>query len=223
MPKPAVIPGKLYGRLIAVEIVGRRPNRDLLWICKCECGAEKVIGGSNLITGMTRSCGCLRREKSPPNKTHGMSGKGEWNVWCQMRQRCNNPNNHAYHRYGGRGIRVCERWASSFEAFISDMGPRPSRRHTIERIDNNGDYHPGNCKWATYAEQSINTSHVRLLDYNGRILPIAEWSRVTGVNASVISARLKRGWALGQALEFEPRPSGRGRRPNRKRRISRQD
>ena len=123
----------------------------------------------------------------------------EYIIWGLMRQRCRNPKATGYHRYGGRGIKVCERW-DSFENFWADMGPRPSPRHTIERSDNDGNYEPGNCRWATYADQSRNKRNNRNLTLNGETLCLNDWANKTGLTSRAIGRRLSLGWSIESAL-----------------------
>ncbi len=125
----------------------------------------------------------------------------EANTWRSMKQRCQNPKAHEYENYGGRGITICERWSSSFDLFCEDMGPRPPGT-SIERIDNNGNYEPGNCKWASRIEQRRNTRFNRLLTLNGRTQPMSAWVEETGIQWDTIYARLKRGWSIEKALTF---------------------
>ncbi len=142
--------------------------------------------------GATRSCGCLRR-------THGLIQTREYGAWEGLRNRCNNPTNHAYRRYGGRGIKVCERW-DSFENFLADMGPSPDGM-SIDRIDNNGPYSPENCKWSTSKEQNRNRRDNRLITYKGQTKCLAEWAESTGISADTLGVRLdKLDWPIECAL-----------------------
>lgn len=131
---------------------------------------------------------------------HGLSKTPEHGIWRGMKARCHNPNGHDYERYGGRGIKVCDQWHNSFSAFYADMGPRPTPEHSIERINNAGDYEPGNCKWATINEQGCNKRNNRRLELNGKSLTVSQWCRLLGFSETVITMRLKRGWSVEQAL-----------------------
>lgn len=160
MPKIIDLNGLQFGRLSVMgrgENIGNKPG----WVCICSCGNIKTLRGGDLRSGATRSCGCLRDDRvRSVIMTHGdapRSGRRpEYNVWLAMKARCkpNNARDNKY--YFGRGIRVCQRWQDSYENFISDMGYRPSPKHTIDRINNDGNYEPGNCRWATWHEQRIN-------------------------------------------------------------------
>ena len=196
MGKVKNLAGKTYGLLTVVALVKVENGRSY-WLCKCECGNTKVIRGTNLQRGCAKSCGCARH----PVK-HGMYGTTEHNIWSSLIQRCTNPNSQFYHNYGGRGIRVCARWRTSFEAFLEDMGPRPSKKHSIDRFPNNdGNYEPGNCRWATRKEQQRNKRTSRILRYKGLELPAVVMAEHCGVNYKRLMDRLYMGWSVEDAIE----------------------
>lgn len=165
MRKMESLVGKRFGRLVVlseseirIQPCGKKKRR---WRCLCDCGQEKEITQCDLISGHTRSCGCWSRDSSAiTHTTHGhtMDRKQttEYITWATMIKRCENPNGRGFYYYGRRGVKVCERWRTSFEAFLFDMGKKPSPKHSIDRINNDGNYEPGNCRWATKSQQMKN-------------------------------------------------------------------
>lgn len=149
--------GRRFGRLIVIRFAGSNKWRQSTWLCKCKCGSTTVVSKSNLLSGRHRSCGCLLRESVGKRaRTHGMSTTCEYRAWARMKDRCYNPRNKAYKYYGKRGITVCKRWLRSFRYFFADMGTRPPKL-TLERVNNNGNYQPNNCRWATQTDQNRNS------------------------------------------------------------------
>lgn len=204
----AIQPGAEFGRLTVVEKsakVGK--NYAAYYRCKCICGAECVVRGTSLTTKATRSCGCLHLETAKgqrenlrrANTTHGLSATRAYHAWNSMWDRCTNPANANFDRYGRRGITVCERW-NDVRNFVSDMG-QPPPGYTLDRIDNNGDYEPNNCRWATHKEQSNNRTTNRLIAYRGERKTAAQWAAVTGVSEKLIARRLRDGWPAERLFE----------------------
>lgn len=189
--------GKKQGMLTIIELLGSCGGR-VCWLAKCDCGNTKVVKGSDFNNGSNKTCGCTNLWIK-----HGGSIKGrvqeEYIIWGNMCSRCNNINNPRYTSYGGKGIKVCERW-KNFVNFLKDMNPRPSKLHSIDRIDNNGNYEPNNCRWATNKEQCRNKNNNRLIEFAGKVLSVTEWSEVVGIARTTITHRLDRGWSIERAL-----------------------
>jgi len=173
--------------------------------CLCDCGNITYVPLSALKSGNTRSCGCLQKETaSKLFFKHGLKGTTEYTSWILMRDRCNNPNNKTYSYYGGRGITVCERW-DDFLLFLEDVGKKPSKSHTIDRIDSNDNYHPHNCKWSTKKEQVRNRSNTKKLIMNGVTKPLAEWAEIYGIPYHNLNRRIWEGWSVERALTTKVR------------------
>lgn len=188
--------GLVYGRLTVVSRALQSKPGDVMWNCKCTCGARKVIRGPSLGSGQSRSCGCSTVKHG---HTSGGSSTVEHITWTSMRARCTRSSHAGYARYGGRGISICSRW-DSFPNFLSDMGPRPSAEHSIDRIDNDGNYEPSNCRWATRREQGSNRKGNVWLSSGGLTKTKAQWSRRLGGNKNLVNIRLSAGWTKEDAL-----------------------
>jgi len=189
MGKLIDLTGQRFGRLVVISMAigGRTPN----WNCICDCGTEKIINGISLREGRTKSCGCLSREiASVTGRKHGKWKEPIYKIWSGMKSRCYNKTNTNYPYYGGRGIAVCERWLE-FKNFYEDMGDRPKGK-SIDRIDNNGDYGPNNCRWATKKEQGSNMRTTRMITYLGETQCLAEWVRKLGIPKTTLWHRLRK-------------------------------
>jgi hypothetical protein len=206
MPKFIDISGNRYGRLIVKSRDHDHPSKNTMWHCVCDCGKEKTINGYSLVRGSTKSCGCIQREIMRQLKTtHGGSHRGkhtpEYKTWAGMKKRCYDENNNTFINYGGKGVKMCERWLESFDNFLADMGRKPSPKHSIDRLDSSGDYSPENCRWATQQQQANNKSSNRVISYKGQSKTIAQWSRVLNMKYAALYGRFERGWSVERALE----------------------
>lgn len=169
--------GERHGRLLVVRYSGTSRSGPR-WLCRCECGTETIVIGTNLKSGHTKSCGCLHQDRqySTHGRTRGAKMTGVYSVWRSMITRCTNSNVRSWRQYGGRGIRVCDRWRTDYSAFELDMGPRPSGT-SLDRIDVNGHYEPSNCRWASRDTQSLNTRQVFLCDVADRPISLVMIAR----------------------------------------------
>lgn len=196
-----MIAGQRFGRLTALRDAGA-PR----WMFRCDCGTEKEINSRNVERALTRSCGCLQRQRAVETKTtHGHAARGklsaEYQAYRSMIARCYRPTNNRYDCYGGRGIRVCQRWRESFAAFLTDVGPRPSPKHSIDRIDNDGDYEPGNVRWAVRREQMQNRTCTLIVTAHGRAMTLPEAAEVSGIPYATLKARIfTHGWDHERAM-----------------------
>lgn len=203
--------GMRFGKLMVVRRAGLGGRSGFAtWLVRCDCGTEKILYGTQLRRGKTLSCGCdLSDRMSKLRRTHGEKGTPTWNSWMSMKQRCLREKDPSFHRYGARGIAVCERWLGSYEAFVQDMGHRPPGT-TLDRYpDNSGDYEPGNCRWASTSAQARNRRSNRLLSYKGKTLLLCEWVQRTGLSKNAILERLGRGWTVEKTLSTPLKGPGR--------------
>lgn len=196
MGKMRDLTGLRFGRLLVI----RRAENDIagrtMWLCKCDCGNEKIVYGSHLKNGV-KSCGCYRKEKTT---THGGKGTRVHRIWENMKARCYNHNNTAYRRYGGRGIAICAEW-KTFDKFRDwAMSSGYSDELTIDRIDPDGNYCPENCRWVTNKVQQNNLTTNHMLQYNGLNLSIAQWAEKCGIPYTTLLGRISRGWSVEKAL-----------------------
>lgn len=201
-----------FGRLTVIKRAENLPNQtSARWLCKCDCGKEKIVSGAHLRRGEIQSCGCLNVECTVKSRTtHGLTrfGKVErlYKVWAAMKQRTVNPKGKAFKYYGGKGVFVCEEWLASYVAFRTwalEHGYDPSAERdkcTIDRIDNKGCYSPENCRWVDRSVQGNNKSNNHILKHNGIELTMAQWTHRLGIGKNTIGQRLRRGWSVKRAL-----------------------
>lgn len=207
-----VIPmGTRFGRLVVTDTIRWQKGKDWRgvrsgFVCLCDCGKTRVVAGYKLRS----SCGCLKSDAlADPNNKHRKYEfdkkelHKEYMTWIRMRRRCENPESQDYANYGGRGIMVCRRWSDiekGFINFLEDMGRRPGIGYSLDRIDNDGDYHPGNCRWATILQQNRNKRTARLITIGEVTQGLPEWSDESGINQNTIRGRLVRGWSPEEAV-----------------------
>ncbi len=187
--------GQIFNRLTVVRRGPTKPNWQVTWECACQCGQIVFVGTNYLLHGKVKSCGCWRREA---RFTHGLSGTPEYRSWINMIQRATNLNRDPFKWHAGRGISVCERWRK-FENFYADMGPKPSPIHSVERRDNDADYGPDNCYWATPPIQSRNTRRNVWITFQGKTLCLTDWAILVGISYTSLKKRLKN-WPIERAL-----------------------
>ena len=195
--------GKSYGRLLVIASSNERTTSgSIKYNCICKCGKNIEVSAANLVNNNTKSCGCLQKDMvSKSNTTHGLTNISEYGIWGNILYRCINSNSRDYSNYGGRGIRVCDRWINSFENFLADMSYRPSPDHSIDRIDNDGNYEPGNCRWATAKEQANNKSNNVRYNYKGKDYTEAQIAKEFNINRMTFRQRVARGWSIEEAIE----------------------
>lgn len=216
------ISNQTFGRLTALGLIDITPTGRTIWFCQCACGGTVSARSDHLRGGVTKSCGCLEQERRErkftpkPKKRresratggttkirHGMSYSSLYRVWQHMTKRCRNPKDDHYPSYGGRGIIVCDEWRHSFQTYhdyVTRLPDYGKESYTLDRIDNNGDYEPGNVRWATKTEQARNTRQNQMITFDGKTQCISAWAVEIGMNRKTLDKRLKSGWSVEMTL-----------------------
>lgn len=190
------------GMWTVVSFAGTDRRRRAYWQCRCKCGTERAVPQSCLLLNKSQGCGCTRLANLRKSRiVHDKRRTMEYGVWSSMIGRCHNENDQAFHNYGGRGIIVCQRWRDSFSAFLEDMGPRPSAKHSIERRENNSGYCPNNCYWATRKEQANNKRNNDRRWYKGEEKTVPQWAEYAGMHTETLRNRLRTGKTMVEAME----------------------
>lgn len=193
-----------FGKLFVVSYLGRHGKRRAnAWLCYCECGNWSAVVGDNLRRGNSTNCGCVNdRRIGSLLRTHGLANKSpEYFIWKSIRGRCNNPKDTAFDNYGGRGIALCDRW-NDFALFLEDVGPRPSPNHSLDRIDNDGNYEPSNCRWATKAEQNNNKRSNHAITFQGQTKNLQQWVKEHRISKHIYYRALLLGKTRADALAY---------------------
>lgn len=186
--------GKRFGKLLVLY----KSDKKWRWICKCDCGKLSEHYYYDLLNGYAKSCGCLKKER---NLKHGQSQTRLYRIWSKMKQRCYNPNETCYERYGGRGVKVCDEWLNDFECFFDwAYSNGYTDKLTIDRIDVNGNYEPSNCRWADTYQQSRNKRSNRIYTYHGKTLCLADWAKEYGINYSSLCKSISRGHSFEETI-----------------------
>lgn len=193
--------GQRFGRLLVIKRAESMSTGIVFWECLCDCGHTSIVRSQMLLRGSTVSCGCFRRERAGANPkiTHGKTKTKEYTVWANMKGRCYNEKDAAYYNYGGRGITICERWLNSFENFLKDMGECPDGM-SIDRINNDGNYEPSNCKWVTIFEQNANRRGNIQITIEGETKTLMQWSRKRGLKYGTVHDRYIDGFCVDDIL-----------------------
>jgi hypothetical protein len=206
------ITGREFNRLTVLGYAGKNKHNNNLWNCRCKCRNEIIVESHSLICGNTKSCGCLQKEKATitllnMSMTHGLSRDKNhqktrlYRIWAGIRTRCLNSNDKTFKNYGQRGICICNEWKNNFKVFHDwAIANGYSDNLTIERINNDGDYEPSNCKWADDIEQANNKRTSRIITFNGMAKTLSQWAKYYNINYNMLFERLKRGWTFEKAI-----------------------
>jgi hypothetical protein len=202
MRKDVVSIGKRFSRYTVIATAGRNTANQFMYHCVCDCGNKRIVSGYQLVDGLSKSCGCLAAEhRKKANTSHNMTNTKIYQMWAGMKARCYNKKRDGYKNYGGRGIKVCASWKKSFEQFFQDMKNGYSEGLTIDRIDNDGNYCPENCRWVTRKENYLNSSRIKHITIKGVTKPLYEWLSIYGRLRWVYANRVyKYGWTPEKAI-----------------------
>lgn len=201
MTKIIDMTSKRIGLLLVIERSASNKTGQARWLCQCDCGNTLVVQGNHLRSGHTQSCGCLARLINRDRQfKHGDSFTPTHRAWTKMKSRCLNPSDKSYKYYGGRGITVCQRWLD-YNAFLADMGPKPTSGHSLDRINVNGSYEPGNCRWASKTQQARNMRKTVYLSVDGQTIPLADLAETLGIRLETLRSRLLRGWTADEIIQ----------------------
>lgn len=211
MSKKIDLTGQRFNQLLVIKESGRNKEGKVIWLCKCDCGNYHKTLGKYLRNGNATSCGCRRKkilaETTQRQTTHKMINTRLYTIWRGMRQRCNNVNSCSYQNYGGRGISICEEWNDFMKFYKWSINNGYEEHLTIDRIDNNGNYEPNNCRWVTRKKQGNNNRHNHYLTYKGETKTMSEWSDITGIEYRTLRSRINSyHWSIEKALETPIRP-----------------
>jgi len=200
--------GQKFNRLLVISLDsikeeapspkrGDYASKRRYWKCLCDCGNETIVTTKSLRSGNTKSCGCINTERITK---HNKYKSREYSIWIGIKSRCNNPKSASYKWYGGRGISICKRWDNSFTNFFKDMGKAPSSKHIIDRINNDGNYEPSNCRWTIWYFQNRNHRRNVFFEFNGKKMCQEDWAKEIGIHPRTLCDRIQRGWSVEDAL-----------------------
>jgi len=187
-----------YNMLTFIENAGVDKHQKRLWKMRCDCGNEKIVSANYVKCGKVKSCGCLRKQGN--GRKHGKRHHPLYSTWCNLKARCFNKNHPAYKNYGGRGITVCSEWVNSFEQFLKDVGEKPTKQSTLDRIDNNGNYSPENVRWADRVTQRRNSRATREVTIGNQTKLITDWCDIFAISIASVHRRLNKGESVVSAL-----------------------
>lgn len=194
--------GVRRGLLVALKYIGTMENRHARWLCQCDCGNMHEVDGATFLRWMCRSCGCYRDKISQESHTtHGKTNTPEYQVWLGIIKRTEDPTHQSWKNYGGRGLKMCDKWRNSFEAFLADVGLRPSKGHSLDRLNNSLGYFPENCAWKTSVQQARNRRNNHLITYKNETITLAEMTERLGFTKHMLRQRLNSGMTVEEAVE----------------------